>query len=177
MATEKIFFSILFLLSFIILTKGKNEPIKYNQTSNNFLDTNVNIKNAIDYTLSIIEGEIIKVEKKYKKGNPLWNINLITKEKATIELELDLKSDKVLSIEASEGPFSYDIKPDSNLVSFSTAKKSAEELAGEKVLKWRFNQNREKWEYSFWLFTKSGTAQVKVDAESGEIITKQKKKK
>jgi len=176
MATEKIFFSILFLLSLFLPSESRNKQIKYSQTSHNFLDTNVNIKEVIDFTLLLLRGDVTKVEKKFKKDIPIWKVNMITPTGGSMEFELSYKEKKLLNLEADEGPFDYEVFPDSSLVSFSNAKKTAEEYAAQNILKWSLRTNRDKMEYNFWLFSKTGKAQVKVDAETGEIVTKKKKK-
>lgn len=177
MATEKIFFSILFVFLFVPVSEGKTEPGKYNETTHYFLDTNVNIIEVIDFSLLLVSGEVIKIEKKFKKDSPIWKVSMITSSGGSIDLELSYKENKLLNAEADEGPFDYELSPEPSLVSFSTAKRTAEEYTTQKVLKWSLKQNREKMEYNFWLFTKTGKAQVKVDAESGEVITKKKKNK
>ena len=176
MATEKIFFSILFSLLLFLPAESRNEQNKYSQTSHNFLDTNVNIKEVIDFMLLLIPGEVTKVEKKFKKDIPIWKINTITTSGGSIVIEISFREKKLLNLEADEGPFDYEITPDPSMVSFSSAKKTAEEYASQSILRWSLRQNKDKMEYNFWLFTKTGKAQVKVDAESGEVITKKKKK-
>ena len=177
MATEKIFFSVILSILLIITSEGRNEQNKYNQTSHNFLDTNVNIKEVIDFMLYLIPGEVTKIEKKFKKDNPIWKVNMITPTGGSLEIELPHNEKKILNLEAEEGPFDYDISPVAGMVSFSAAKKTAEGYTSKNILRWSLRQNRDKMEYNFWLFTKTGKAQVKVDAESGEVITKSKKKK
>jgi uncharacterized membrane protein YkoI len=176
MATEKIFFSILFSIFLFLSNESRSERNKYNQTSYNFLDTNVNIKEVIDFTLLLLPGEVTKIEKKFKKDIPIWKINMITSTGGSIEIELSYKEKRLLNLEADEGPFDYEMIADPEMVSFSAAKKTAEEYAAQNILKWSLRLNRDKMEYNFWLFTKTGKAQVKIDAESGEIITKKKKK-
>jgi len=176
MATEKIFFSILFSLFLFLPSVSRNEQSKYSQTSHNFLDTNINIKEVIDFTLLLLPGEVTKVEKKFKKDIPIWKVNMITPTGGSMEIELSYKEKKLLNLEADEGPFDYEILPDPGMVSFSFAKKTAEEYTAQNILRWSLRPNRDKMEYNFWLFTKTGKAQVKIDAESGEVISKKKKK-
>jgi len=173
---KRIFFSILFSLFLFLLSESRNEQSKYSQTSHNFLDTNVNIKEVIDFTLHLLPGEVTKVEKKFKKDIPIWKVNMVTPTGGSMVIELSYKEKKLLNLEAAEGPFDYEIIPEPGMVSFSAAKKTAEEYTSQNILKWSLKPNREKMEYNFWLFTKTGKSQVKIDAESGEVITKKKKK-
>jgi len=156
-----------------------SEQSKYNKTSNNLLDTNVNVSiiDAIDFINSICKGKIVKIEKKFKKEIPVWKFNLLLKEGSSLEIELSDNENKLLQIEANEGPYEYEIISRSGFISFTSAKKIAEEHTSQKILKWNLKQVKNKFEYNFWLFTKSGKAQVRVDAETGEIITKSKNKK
>ncbi len=150
---------------------------KYSETANNFLDTNVKIGNVIEFVSTIIEGDIIKAEKKFKKNIQMWKVNVHMPSGGFVEMEISASEKKILQIEADEGPFEYEIAPGEGIVSFNSAKKNAEDHSGQKILKWVLKQNKEKYEYNFWVFTKSGKAQVKIDADSGDLILNNKKKK
>lgn len=180
MATEKVFLPVLILLTLNLTVEGNSERFKYNQSPQYFLDTNslnlVPVKEAVDFVLDLLECDITKAERKFKKEIPIWKIDLITKERGTLEVELSSIDKSLLRINAAEGPFDYELKPEPNFISFSEAKKTAEEFTGQKILKWNYFKNKNIWEYNFWLFTKSGKAQVRIDAESGELIVSKKKK-
>lgn len=180
MATEKVFLPVLILLLLNYTAEGISEQIKYNQSTQYFLDTNstnpVSIKDAIDVVLDLLEGDITKAERKFKIDIPVWKIDLIEKDGGTFEVELSSIDKSLLRINADEGPFEYELKPAANFIPLSEAKKTAEELSGKKILKWNFFKNKNVWEYNFWIFVKSGKAQVRVNAESGELIASKKKK-
>lgn len=180
MATEKVFLPIIAMLFFNFTIKGDYKQNKYTQTSYNFLDTNVvnliSIKDAIDYVIQLSEGDVTKAERKFKKDIPIWKVDVITPGGGSVKVELSSLDKSLVRIDADEGPFEYDIKPDKNFVSFKDAKNIAEQSTGQKILKWNFFNSKKNWEYNFWLFLKSGKAQVRVDAESGEIITAKRKK-
>jgi len=176
MITGKSLISLLFILYLCFNSEGKAKHSKYNETPYYFLDTNANIKGAIDLVSGLLQGEITSIEKKFKKDIPIWKINTITSSGGSLDVELTFKDRKLIRLDADEGPFDYEINPDSGLVIFSSAKKTAEDFAAQKTLKWTLFKNRDKWEYNFWLFTKTGKAQVRVDAVSGEIISVKKKK-
>ena len=135
------------------------------------------IKDVLDFSFSIYNGEIFKIEKKFKKEIPVWNIEMVTKNGGSLELEISGAEEKLLAIVADEGPFDYEINPGNEIIPLSAAIKNAEEFTSQKVKKWKLIKFKEKYEYDFWLFTKSGKAQVRIDALSGEIITKRKSKK
>ncbi len=150
---------------------------KYSETVNNFLDTNVKIGNAIEYAGTIIVGDVVKAEKKFKKNIQIWILNIHLPSGGFVEMEISASEKKILQIKADEGPFEYDLEPGEGIVSFNSAKKNAEDHSGLKILKWVLKQNKEKYEYNFWVFTKSGKAQVKIDAGTGDLILNNKKKK
>ncbi len=158
---------------------GRNNfyQFKYSETAYNFLDTNVKIGNVIDFVGKIIDGDIIKAEKKFKKNIQIWKINVHIPSGGFVNMEISAADKKILQIDAEEGPFEYEIVPDEGIVSFNSAKRNAEEYSGQKILKWNLKQNRDKFEYGFWMFTKSGKAQVKIDAGTGDLILSNKKKK
>lgn len=180
MNTKKIYLTLIFLL--ICNTRSESSVIqnKYIQTSGNFLDTNasigVTIRDAVDYTAELLECVITKAELRFMKDIPLWKINGITSDRGTVELEISALDRSLLKIDAEEGPFEYEIKPHKDLVSFTEAKRKAEDFSGQKTLKWNLSRIKKRWEYHFWVFIKSGKAQVKIDAATGDIIKTGKKK-
>lgn len=180
------------MLGFIILlmlfprhsSQNSSEvSFKYNQSSGYFLDTNFNetprnssgIREAVEYVLSLINGEIISAEKKFKNEIAYWKIDLITEERGGLSFEISGSANSVIKIISSEGPFDYEILPSKEHVKYSEACKTAEASVGMKILKWNYLKVKDKWEYHFWVFTKSGKAEVRVDAETGEVIKKKKK--
>lgn len=130
----------------------------------------------IQKTENLVQGEILKAEKKYKRDIAVWKINVIAVTGGALSIEFSDNQNELFLIEGNEGPFDYEILPLQKSVSFSRAKKTAEDYSGQKILKWNLKKNKEVWEYSFWVFTKSGKAQIRVNAESGELILKKKKK-
>ena len=180
MLTKKVIMTALLIVILSFKAEGKFVQNKYSQTTHNFLDTNTSnlftISDAIDYTLKLLECDITKAEKKFRKDIPVWKVNAITKERGTIVIEISASDKALLSIEAAEGPFDYEIKPDKDLISFAEARKKAEVHSGQKTLKWKYLKNKNNWEYNFWVFIKSGKAQVRIDAASGDIVTVKKKK-
>ena len=148
---------------------------KYMQTSLLFLDTNKNktltISEAVNFVMEISGGEVISAERKFKKSDPLWELILITSEGSFVKMEISFFDKTVLMMSSDEGPFTYDIKPSQDYISLFEAINIADSQSSQKVLKWKFLKVKDKWEYNFWLFTKSGKAQLRLDAETGEIIT------
>jgi uncharacterized membrane protein YkoI len=180
MATEKVFLPIIVLIFFGFTVKGDYGRNKYTQTSYNFPDTNIvkltGIKEAIDNVMQLTEGDVTKAERKFSKDIPVWKVDVITNDRGIIKVELSALDNSLVRIDSDEGPFDYEIKPQKDLISFGEAKKTAEGYTGQKTLKWNFYKNRDQHEYNFWLFIKSGKAQVRVNAETGEIVTTKKKK-
>jgi hypothetical protein len=180
MLTKKVIMTALLIVILSFKAEGKFVQNKYSQTTHNFLDTNTSnlftISDAIDYTSKLLECDIIKAEKKFRKDIPVWKVYVITKERGTAVFEISATDKNLISIDAGEGPFEYEIKPDKEFISFTEAKKKAEDHSGQKTLKWKYLKNKNNWEYNFWVFIKSGKAQIRVDAASGDIVTAKKKK-
>lgn len=172
----------LIIISINVFTFTPSVQNKYSDCPDNFLDTNENtvvknpvtINEAISYAEGFLEGEVIYAEKKFVRDKAIWKILQATKQKGIIKYEVAGDELCLLRIESDEGPFEYELILNKKHVSFSSAKNKAESLTGQKILKWFYTKNKESWEYGFWLFTKSGKAQVKIDAESGEVISKKK---
>jgi len=139
-------------------------------------DSNFNAKKAIDFANDIFKGEVIKLEKKYKKDISIWKINMQNDNGSPLEIETSYIDGKLQSLKGDEGPFDYEAEPGMEMNTFTSARKAAEEHSGKKILKWNLLRNKDKWEYNFWVFVKSGKPQIKVDAESGEIIRTKKKR-
>jgi len=178
MKASKIFLPV-FLLFICFNIQSKEIQNKYNQSSAKFLDTNagssISITDAVDYANMLMEGEIVKAERKFRRDVLFWKLDLVTSQKGVIKFEISLTDRTLIRLDSDEGPFEYEIKPGDEYASFSTAKNAAEVFTGQKILKWNYFKNKNSWEYNFWLFTKSGKAQVRVDAVSGEVIKNKKK--
>jgi len=153
---------------------------KYNKTSDNFpyinLNKNTDIKSAIDQVIQLTGGNVTKAEMKFKKDIPVWIVEAIGKDNNTFKIELSREDNSLIRIDADEGPFNYELDPGNDFIPFSESKKIAEVQTGQKTLKWRFLKSRNTWEYNFWLFLKSGKAQLRINAETGEIIKSKKNK-
>lgn len=183
MTTEKVCLPVILIMIFVFSgtnIKGNYLQNKYNKTSYNFPYINhiknTDIKSAIDEVIRLTGGNVTKAEMKFKKDIPVWIIEATGKDNNTFKVELSCNDNTLLRIDADEGPFNYDIDPGKNFITFSESKKIAEEHTGQNTLKWRFFKNRNNWEYNFWLFLKSGKAQIRINAETGEIISSKKKK-
>lgn len=137
-----------------------------------YSDSSTKISVIADHVSSLSKCEIIKIEKKYKNGNILWVTDLISAGGGSMRMEISSDKNEILYIYSSEGPFDYNIVPVDNGVSFDEARNTAERQSSKKILKWVFRKNKGKYEYNFWMFTKTGKAQLRIDAESGEIIVK-----
>lgn len=175
MPLHKFILPVMFLLIINTVSECRSLRSKYNESSIYYLDTNAKITEVIENLLKVIPGDIIKIEKGFKKNELMWKVNMIYGEGSVIKFEVSSDGNSILSIIADEGPYDYEIKPGASLIPYSSAKKTAENHTSKKVLKWNLKQNKDKYEYSFWLFTKSGKAHVKVDADTGDIITGRKK--
>jgi hypothetical protein len=176
---KKMKHKIILTITVVILTSliQKSYGAGFIPEANNSIILIDDVKNAIDYAKSIVAGEIVKVEKKFKSGIPIWEVTMISSGGGKVVIEIGYNNLKLIYISAPEGPYDYFINPGNNIVSFPDARSTAEAYTGEAVLKWVLKEYRGKWEYNFWHFTKTGRAQVRVDAETGQIITKQTKGK
>lgn len=180
MIVLKVSMPFVLILLICVKTEGNFFHNKYSKTSHNFLDTNtsnqITIRDAVDYTAELLKCDIIKAEKKFIKDIPVWKLIVITEGRGSAVIEISAAEKTIVSIDAAEGPFEYDISPERSFISFKEAKKKAEEYSGQKTLKWKYLKSKNNWEYNFWVFIKSGKAQVRVDAASGDIIMVKKKK-
>lgn len=135
------------------------------------------ILSVIESSLSAADGNIVKAEKKYARERVYWLVVMITDPGGEIRMHIDPDRKSVLEISAEEGPFDYEVIPGNGLINFSEARKSAESVAGSRVLKWKLVDAKAGRQYHFWMFTKGGAAQFKLDAVTGERIMKKQGKK
>lgn len=139
-------------------------------------ESRTGISKVIEMTQNLIQSDIQKVEKKVVKDIPVWKVITLTQSGGMIKFEFKFNEIELLQIDSEEGPFDYDLIPKKEFLSFATAKSTAEKHSGLKILKWSLKEIKQNWEYSFWVFTKSGKAHIRVNALSGEIIVKKSKK-
>ncbi|MBX7043800.1 MAG: hypothetical protein K1X85_12955 [Ignavibacteria bacterium] len=135
------------------------------------------ILSVIETSLSAVDGDIVKAEKRFSKERVYWLVVLITNSGGELRMHVDPEKNSVLEITDDEGPFDYEVIPGKDLVSFSEARKSAESVAGSRALKWKLVEAKSGMQYHFWMFTKGGAAQFKLDAVTGERIMKKQGKK
>lgn len=50
-------------------------------------------------------------------------------------------------------------------------------MSASKVLKWKLVESKSGMQYHFWMFTKGGAAQLKIDAVTGERIMKNRRRR
>lgn len=154
---------------------------KYMNSAFNFPDTNNNthlsIVDAVNFISERSRCEIISAEKKFRKDNPVWELILITETGSSVKLEVSYFERAILSMNSDESPSAFDLRPSENFISLTEALKIVSEQTPQNVMKWKFHKVKDNWEYNFWLFTKSGKAQLRLNAESGEIISSKKKSK
>ncbi len=140
--------------------------------------TSINeIETAINLTASAVSGNIVKAEKKFARENIYWETEVITNSGSSLKLNIDVTGQRIFGIRSEEGPFDYELIAGENLISFSDAKQKAESASGSKVLKWKLVETKSGLQYQFWIFTKGGAAQFKLDAATGERIMKKSPKK
>lgn len=139
-------------------------------------DSSISLKQSIEIAEKIIDGEIIKAERKFREKGVFVELEILTPKGGRIDLELENKTGRLLTLESKEGPFEYEIYPGNNLQLLSKMKKIVEENTGDEVLKWKLSQKKEVWEYEFWTISKTGKANVRINADSGDIISKPPKK-
>ncbi|MBV6478149.1 MAG: hypothetical protein HGGPFJEG_00897 [Ignavibacteria bacterium] len=165
------------LLSVILcLTASSDIHSSQNNQCFALADSVFGIKRVIVAAESLMQCEILKVEKKFAKEIPVWKIIAATNDGGTIAIEYTFTEIELIQITAEGGLFDYDILPMKESVTFKTAKNIAENHSGLKTMKWSFKKVKQNWEYNFWVYTKSGKAQLRVDAVSGELILKKSKK-
>lgn len=137
--------------------------------------SNLQITDFINKANGLIQGEIVKAERKFKSGKGYWEIKMIAKDGGEIKFEFDLKNGELMEAESSDGPFNYNLNPHSKNTDLQTAKSKTETELEMKIMKWEYKPVKEKWEWRFWYLNKTGVPQLRVDAETGEFITSGRK--
>lgn len=133
------------------------------------------ILQAVKIAQASMSGSIVRAEKKFARERTYWRVDVITSSGAAVEIQIDLEEHRIIAVKAEEGPFDYGFEPGSGLTGLEAAKSKAESEAGSPVLKWKLVESAKGMQYHFWLFTKGGPAQYKLDAVSGERIVSKKR--
>lgn len=161
-------FSILLIILFFSFLR-----VSYSSSN----DSTISLRESIEIAEKIIDGDVIKAERKFREKGVFIELEILTPKGGRMNLELENKSGNLLSLESKEGPFEYEIYPGNNLQLLSKMKKVVEENSGDEVLKWKLSQKKDNiWEYEFWTITKSGKANIRINADTGNLITKPPKK-
>ncbi len=175
------------LVTFAIALLLSNNPLNAHTSSVQFLpdstqsiltgSSDIEITEAISITSQALEGKIIKAEKKFAKERTYWEVEVISPAGSAVELQVSTEEHKILGIVSEEGPFDYELTAGDALKKFSEVRVQAESVSGSKVLKWKLVESKSGMQYHFWMFTKGGAAQLKIDAVTGERIMKKSGKK
>ena len=176
-----------FFVTFAVALFLFHQPLNAHPSSGHFLTDSTQshltsssdneITEAISITSLALEGKIIKAEKKFAKERTFWEVEVISPTGSTVELQVSTEEDKILAIIAEEGPFDYELIVGDALKKFSEVRAQAESVSASKVLKWKLVESKSGMQYHFWMFTKGGAAQLKIDAVTGERIMKKSAKK
>ncbi|MBK6879055.1 MAG: PepSY domain-containing protein [Ignavibacteria bacterium] len=176
-----------FFVTFVVALFLFHQPLNAHLSSGHFLTDSTQshltsssdneITEAISITSLALEGKIIKAEKKFAKERTFWEVEVISPTGSTVELQVSTEEDKILAIIAEEGPFDYELIVGDALKKFSEVRAQAESVSASKVLKWKLVESKSGMQYHFWMFTKGGAAQLKIDAVTGERIMKKSAKK
>ncbi|NJN24561.1 MAG: hypothetical protein HC819_00425 [Cyclobacteriaceae bacterium] len=126
---------------------------------------------TIDASVGIFAGEVLS--KTTATGNDaLWEISIKNQTGALVVFYWEKSTNLLNKIEGREGPFDYEMNPQTGALSLSTAKFLAFESLTQKVLsRWtlsRHTNNDLNWVYEFH-FQGSETS-ILLDAISGEIL-------
>lgn len=175
------------LVTFAIALLLSNNPLNAHTSSVQFLpdstqsiltgSSDIEITEAISITSQALEGKIIKAEKKFAKERTYWEVEVISSIGSTVELKVSTEEDIIFGIAAEEGPFDYELTAGNGLKKFSEVRDIAESVSQSKILKWKLVEGKAGMQYHFWMFTKGGAAQLKIDAVTGERIMKKSGKK
>lgn len=164
-----------FLFSILIFTSLVFSQFNVNECIADTTVTNFQISDFINKANSLLKGDIVKAERKFKTGKGYWEVKMIASDGGEVRFDFDLKTGELIEAESSEGPFNYNLNPFFSNTDLQTAKIKTENELGMKIMKWEFKSVKEKWEWRFWYLTKTGAPQLRVDADSGEFITSGKK--
>lgn len=126
---------------------------------------------AVEIASAALEAEVVKAEKKFQGGTVYWKAEMLCTSGSEVRLLINIGGKRIAEASSEEGAFDYEFDPGGNLIPLSEAQSLAEKNAGRKILKWKLVENKAGSQYHFWLFTKGGAAQFRVDALTGEQIS------
>lgn len=119
-----------------------------------------------NYVHNLLPGEIVHSE--VEDSN--WRIYVKTSEGAVVKFRISENPYAIEKIEGEHGPFTYNIDPGNDRITFAAAKEIALGNVDGEVEAWELFMSGDKWIYEFEISNVNGETEVKIDAYTGEVL-------
>ena len=152
---------LIFTLGFLVISCD-------DETNPSILTTEKASKKATN----LVSGTVTSVEVD-STGAPYWEVKITTDSGGEVEVKFDQATGNLLEIEGDVGPFDYEVTPGMGLIPFSEARAELfAEYVDAEIIEWELEQDLEgNWVYEFDIIFNQDEISVKIDAETGNIIT------
>jgi len=147
-----------------IKVKGENDD---REDENEDHETTIS-DGLANYVHGFLAGEIIHAES--EEGDSGWKIYIKTSEGAVVEFRISSEPFSIQKIEGEKGPFSYNIEPGEDRISFGAAKEIALNHTSGEIEEWQLFKDGDLWIYELEIGNADGTFEVEINAITGEII-------
>jgi len=119
-----------------------------------------------NYVHNLLAGDIVHSEVEDSD----WKIYVKTSEGAVVQFRITDTPYTIVKIEGEHGPFTYDIDPGENRITFASAKEIALGNTSGEIEEWQLGSSGDSWIYEFEISNADGTSEIKIDALTGDIL-------
>ena len=121
---------------------------------------------------SIYNADVDKIELENRNNIEYYEVHMSKQNISNVKLELVKSSLELYQIYGEAPPFEYELNPGIGLLTFLTAKLAATNSLQGDLVEWKLekDESNRKWEYRFMISNDGVQYQLRIDAESGNLL-------
>lgn len=161
---KKVFLLAIFFVIPILIIGCKNEisaPL-----------TSMSETQAVQKTLLSVQSNLVSVQRIKTNDNGIWEVKVITASGALIKFEYFESNGQIREIHGLTGPFDYNLDPGNGLMLYQDVRAIALNAKAGNITSWKLEKDESdnRWEYRFFITASDGKWELRINAETGQIL-------
>lgn len=127
---------------------------------------------SVQKSLSSVNGSLLSVNRIKSNDDGLWEVKVLTPAGALIKFEYFETTGQIREIHGLTGPFEYDLDPGNNFLLYQDVRVIALNAKSGNINSWKLEKDESdnRWEYRFFITTDDGNWELRIHAETGQIL-------
>lgn len=157
-------FSIAAILILLVFSACKEEV--------NSPSAQMNEQMAVQKSLTAVQGSITSVTKIRSNDDNLWEVKVTTSAGAVIKFEYFENTGVIREIHGMSGPFDYNLDPGNGLMLYQDVRAIALNAKDGNITSWKLEKDESdnRWEYRFFITASDGNWELRIHAQTGQIL-------